>query len=145
MQSNPRIRPARLDDAPAVWPLAREFATSFVPRREAFAATFAALVDAPQTLLLVAETPEPEIVGYLLASSRPTFHANGPVVWVEEVMVADAVRRVGVGRSLMQAAEQWAIESDAAYVSLASRRAQDFYRALDYEDSATYFKKTLRP
>lgn len=32
----------------------------------------------------------------------------------------------------------------AGYVSLASRRAGDFYRALGYEDSAVFFRKTLR-
>ena len=143
MQSHPRIRRARLNDAASVWPLAHDFATSFTPQRAPFDATFAALVDSPDTLLLVAETPEADVVGYLLANSHPTFHANGPVVWVEEVMVAESARRRGIGRSLMSVAEDWALETGAAYVALASRRAHDFYLALDYEESATFFKKTL--
>jgi GNAT superfamily N-acetyltransferase len=143
MLSDPRIRPAHLDDAVAVWPLARDFATSFIPQRDAFEATFAALVDARDTLLVVAETSPAGVVGYLLANAHPTFLANGPVVWVEEIMVADAARRLGIGRLLMTAAEEWATEAGAAYVSLATRRARDFYLALEYEDSATFFKKTL--
>jgi len=130
MLSDPRIRRARLEDAAAVWPLARDFATSFTPHREAFEATLAALVDAPDTLLVVAETAASEVVGYLLANSHPTFFANGPVAWVEEITVADAARRHGVGRMLMTAAEEWAVESGAAYVSLATRRARDFYLSL---------------
>ena len=138
-----RVRPARRDDAAAVWPLARDFATSFVPERKPFGTTFAALVEAADTLLLVAEASPEGIVGYLLAHSHPTFFANGPVVWVEEIMVADAARRLGIGRLLMTAAEAWAIESGAAYVSLATRRAANFYLALGYDDSATYFRKVL--
>jgi GNAT superfamily N-acetyltransferase len=83
------------------------------------------------------------IVGYLLASSHLTFLANGPVVWVEEVMVDWPARGSGVGRQLMDAAETWARDQGAAYVSLASRRAGEFYLALGYEESATFFKKTL--
>jgi hypothetical protein len=40
-------------------------------------------------------------------------------------------------------AENWARESGAAYLALASRRAGPFYLALGYEDSAVFFKKTL--
>jgi GNAT superfamily N-acetyltransferase len=138
-----RTRLAHLDDAAAVWPLARDFATSFVPQRDAFETTFAGLVDAPDTLLVVAEAHPTGVVGYLLANSHPTFFANGPVVWVEEIMVADAARRLGIGRLLMTAAEGWARESGAAYVSLATRRAGEFYRALEYEKSATFFRKPL--
>jgi histone acetyltransferase (RNA polymerase elongator complex component) len=43
----------------------------------------------------------------------------------------------------MAEAERWAQDYGAPYVSLASRRASDFYLSLGYEESATYFKKTL--
>jgi ribosomal protein S18 acetylase RimI-like enzyme len=84
-----------------------------------------------------------EVVGYLLATSHPAFHANGPVAWVEEVMVAHPARGTGVGCQLMAAAEAWARDREAAYVALATRRAAEFYRALGYEESAVYFKKPL--
>ena len=84
-----------------------------------------------------------EVVGYLLATSHPAFHANGLVAWVEEVMVAEPARGAGVGRQLMAAAEAWACRRGARYVALATRRAAPFYRALGYEDSALYFKKPL--
>ena len=84
-----------------------------------------------------------EVVGYLLATSHPAFHANGLVAWVEEVMVAEPARGAGVGRQLMAAAEAWACRRGARYVALATRRAAPFYRALGYEDSAVYFKKPL--
>jgi GNAT superfamily N-acetyltransferase len=95
-----------------------------------------------ETLLIVAVRDD-VLVGYLLASNHLTFLANGPVCWVEEVMVETDQRRHGIGRRLMEAAELWAEDRGAAYVSLASRRAGDFYLALGYEDSATFFKKSL--
>jgi GNAT superfamily N-acetyltransferase len=137
------IRPARIDDDEQVWPLARDFATSFTPQRAAFDAAWAQLVDAPDTLLLVAEIPEGAVVGYLLGNSHLTFLANGPVAWVEEVMVDGHTRHSGIGRRLMEQAEKWAQSIGAAYIALASRRAGPFYLALDYEDSAVFYKKTL--
>jgi GNAT superfamily N-acetyltransferase len=137
------IRPARFDDDEHVWRLARDFATSFRPQRGAFDAAWAQLVDAPDTLLLVAEIPEGGIVGYLLGNSHLTFLANGPVAWVEEVMVDGQTRHSGIGRRLMEEAEKWAQSSGAAYIALASRRAGPFYLALDYEDSAVFYKKML--
>jgi GNAT superfamily N-acetyltransferase len=137
------IRPARIDDNAHVWPFARDFATSFTPQRDAFDATWAQLTDADHTLLLVAETPDHEIVGYLLGTSHLTFLANGPVAWVEELMVAESARKSGIGRHLMTAAETWAQSIGAAYLALASRRAGPFYEALNYEDSATFYKKAL--
>jgi GNAT superfamily N-acetyltransferase len=137
-----RIRQAVDGDRDAVWPLARDFATSFRPERAAFDAVFARLLAREDTLLLVA-VDGGSVVGYLLASTHDTFLANGPVAWVEELMVAPSLRRGGVGRSLMAAAEAWARETGAAYLALASRRAGPFYLALGYEESAVFFKKTL--
>jgi GNAT superfamily N-acetyltransferase len=137
-----RIRRAVEGDRDAVWPLARDFATSFQPERRAFDAVFARLLARDDTLLLVAVEGD-AVVGYLLASTHDTFLANGEVGWVEEVMVDPSSRRQGVGRRLMEAAESWAHETGAAYLALASRRAGPFYLALGYEDSAVFFKKTL--
>jgi len=138
------IRPARPEDAEGVWPLVREFATSFTPDRTAFEATWHQTVAAAHTLVLVAETVDGDIVGYLLGHSHRTFFANGPVAWVEELMVEHRHRRSGVGRRLMEHAEDWARSTGAAYLALASRRAGHFYLALGYEDSAVFYKHTLR-
>lgn len=136
------IRPAQPGDADQVWPLARDFATSFAPERGDFDVTWQRLGKVPGTLVAVAESGR-KVVGYLLANCHLTFLANGPVAWIEEVMVDEGHRRSGVGRELMGYAENWACESGAAYLALASRRAGPFYLALGYEDSAVFFKKTL--
>lgn len=123
------VRRARANDHDAIWLLARDFATSFAIEPEAFNRVFAALLQERRALLLVATTTE-GVVGYLLAHTHDAFLANGPIVWVEEVMVDPVHRAAGIGRVLMDAAEQWADEKSAAYVALASRRAGSFYLAL---------------
>lgn len=141
--STPLIRRATADDRDAVWPLARDFATSFVLEREAFASSYDALLAAADTLLLVAELEPLGIAGYLLANTHLTFLANGRVAWVEEVMVDERTRRSGIGAALMRSAEEWAVAGGAVYLALASRRAGAFYLALGYEDSAVFYKRTL--
>jgi GNAT superfamily N-acetyltransferase len=140
---NLTIRLAAAADADDVWGLVQDFAPTFRPEREAFDRTFQSLVEASQVLVLVAEQSDGSVVGYLIGHCRATFLANGPVVWVEEVMVHERERRNGLGRALMLEVESWAESQGAAYVSLASRRAGDFYRGLAYEDAATFFKKAL--
>jgi GNAT superfamily N-acetyltransferase len=137
------IRLAAASDADDVWRLVRDFAPAFRPEREAFDLTFRSLVEAPGTLVLVAEQSTKSVIGYLLAHCQVTFLANGPVAWVEEIMVAERARRKGVGQALMMEAESWAEPKGAAYMSLASRAAGDFYLGLGYEDAATFFKKPL--
>jgi len=137
------VRPAVAEDVDAVRPLARDLATSYEVDPDAYATIFSGLVTEPSVVLLVA-TDDGAVVGYLLGQRHVTFHAGGPVVWVEEVMVDDQRRGTGVGRALMEAAEERARTSGAAYVALATRRAADFYAALGYRESATYFKKALR-
>ena len=136
------IRPAVSQDRENIWPLAREFATTFQLREEAFAASFGAIIHHDDALLIVAERGD-RIVGYLLAHCHLTFLANGPVGWVEEVMVDESWRRKGVGEALMSAAETWSTAKGAAYIALASRRAQTFYEAIGYNDSARFFRKNL--
>ena len=137
------VRSARDDDRDRVWPLVGDFATSFVPERGAFELAWSRLVVDSHMLVLVAEDAAGGVVGYLLATTHLTFFANGPVVWVEEVMVDQDCRGCGIGRGLMERAEGWTRSIGASYVALATRRAGPFYRALGYEDSAVFFKKTF--
>jgi hypothetical protein len=43
----------------------------------------------------------------------------------------------------MELIEGKALERGSKLVALATRRASDFYKAIGYEESASYFKKTL--
>ena len=138
-----RVRPAVPGDRDQIWPLVCQFATSFEPERDVFDDSFDALIARGDTLLAVAELSTGVIVGYALTSSHLALFANGSVAWVEELMVEPDRRRRGVGAALMQEAEEWARGQGAAYVALATRRAADFYRAIGYRESATYFRKSV--
>jgi GNAT superfamily N-acetyltransferase len=139
------VRPANAEDVDQLWPLVQNFATSYQPARSAFVVSFGDLLGRSDTLLLVAVTNRGDIVGYLLGSYHGTFFANGPVVWIEELMVSDSLRRQGVASKLMSSAEAWAKIIPAAYIALASRRAGDFYLKIGYEKSAAYYRKTFAP
>ena len=122
---------------------ARDLTTSYEVDHDRYATIFTGLVTEPTIVLLVA-TDDGTLAGYLLGQRHVTFHAGGPVIWVEEVMVDADRRGTGVGRALMAAVEDRARSSGAAYVALATRRAGGFYAALGYRDSAAYFEKALR-
>jgi len=143
-QIEPRVqvRHARAADAGSVAVLAGELAQSFAFSRERFDLSYPELLAAQDACLLLAISGE-QCLGYLLGFRHLTFYANGRVAWAEEVLVRGDHRGRGVGRALMTAFERWAAEQGCALVALATRRAAPFYRALGYEDSATYFRKVL--
>jgi GNAT superfamily N-acetyltransferase len=139
------VRAARPGDGAGVLALAQAFATSFVVDPSAFARSFPMLLGQPGTRLLVADegANEGRVSGYLLGFVHPTFYANGPVGWVEELMVDPGQRRRGLGRLLMKEFEAWVASQGGGVVALATRRAAEFYQAIGYEESATYFRKEI--
>jgi len=136
------IRHAGAGDIDGVAALAAELALSFEFSPAEFRVSYPALLAADGTCLLLAADGS-ECAGYLLGFRHLTFYANGPVAWVEELVVRDRDRERGIGRALMDAFEGWAAAGRCTLVALATRRAAPFYRALDYEESATYFRKVL--
>ena len=137
-----QVRRATPDDVDRVFSLASDLATSFEVEERTFKASYRRVVTDDHALLLVVEDNK-EVVGYCLGFDHVTFFANGRVAWVEEMMVSSSHRRKGVGRSLMAAFERWSAARGAKLVALATRRAAEFYRAVGYEESATYFRKML--
>ena len=138
-----RIRRAGAGDAGAVATLAAELAMSFEFSAERFRENYPSLLTEDGACLLLAVTGH-ETVGYLLGFRHLTFYANGPVGWVEEIVVRHQDQGQGIGRMLMNAFEQWATAQGCTLIALATRRAAPFYHALGYEESATYFRKVLK-
>lgn len=136
------IRAADAHDAEPVAALATQFTTSFQFSPEAFRTAFPQLLRTPDVCLLVADA-DGVVGGYLLGFAHPTFFANGPVGWVEELTVATGHRRAGLGRALTAEFEHWANRHGCRLVALATRRAEAFYQALGYTPSATYLHKRL--
>jgi GNAT superfamily N-acetyltransferase len=136
------IRPAEFGDADDVARLAAELAMSFEFSAASFRENYPALLAEDCACLLLAVDGH-ESIGYLLGFRHLAFYANGPVGWVEEIVVRDQDRGRGIGRVLMDSFEQWAAAAGCTLIALATRRASPFYRALGYEESATYFRKVL--
>jgi len=143
LQPSIRVRHARASDRDAIFALAKDFATSFTVSRIAFEVNFPRLVGRDDVACLVVED-EGGVHGYCLAFDHPTFYANGRVTHVEEVAVHVDHRGKGLGRMLMAAVEIWALGRSSKVAGVATRRAAAFYRALKYEQSATYFRKVLQ-
>jgi GNAT superfamily N-acetyltransferase len=101
------IRRAGVGDADSVASLAAELAMSFQFSAESFRASYPALLAADGARLLLAVNGR-ECHGYLLGFRHLTFYANGPVGWVEEIIVRQRHRGQSIGRALMNAFEQWA-------------------------------------
>jgi len=139
---NGEIRHAEPGDADEVASLAAELAQSFTFSAGSFHASYPALLASDGACLLLAVSGR-ECAGYLLGFRHLTFYANGPVAWVEEIVVRGDDRGKGIGAALMDAFERWAADQGCALVALATRRAAQFYRVLGYEESATYFRKVL--
>ncbi len=105
-----------------------------------FGSAYPLVLEMRDAALLIAADGD-RVIGYVLGFRHPAFFANGPVAMVEEILVRPELRGTGVGRALMDAFEAWA--DGCVLVSLSTRRAASFYAALGYEESATYFRKSL--
>ena len=138
------VRPATKEDEEAVFHLAAQLSPKFVVERPAFSVAFARLTEAEDVYLHVADSSGC-VIAYLLGWTRLAFYSNGPVSWVQEIVVHPEHRRRRVGKLLMGHFEGWSADHGARLISLATRGASDFYMALDYRESATYYKKPIQP
>jgi GNAT superfamily N-acetyltransferase len=138
----PLIRKAVLSDRAGLFPLLKDFSTSFSPEETAFDIAFENILSEDSAILLVALLDNC-LIGYCLGFDHYAFYANGRVSWVEELMVHEAFRKKNIGRALMTQFEAWAKSRKSRLIGLATRRASPFYQALDYKNSAVFFRKLL--
>lgn len=136
------IRRAGPADEAQLFDLTKDFATTFVPELELFSRSFQHLLYQEDAALIVAERAQ-ELTGYLLGFDHYSLSTDGRISWVEELMVREDCRRLGLGRQLMGSFEEWARQRDSQMIALATRRAAPFYQAIGYEQSAVYFRKKL--
>ncbi len=136
------IRKVRHEDLESIFKLTKLFATSFKIEKEVFEISFLNLLNDLSTQILLAEV-NGIVIGYCLGYDHYALYANGRVAWVEEIFVIDEYRRKGVASSLMNEMEKWFRSRNAKLITMATRRARDFYLSIGYEESAIYFRKLL--
>lgn len=142
MSIEPKLRRAEIGDEARLLSLVQEFVASFELEPDSYKKSFHRLVRNESAFVMVAEA-DGQLVGYILGFVHDTFYANGPVAWVEEIMVHSEHRRTGLGGHLMDSFESWCKSRRAILSALATRRASKFYEAIGYEESATYYRRLL--
>jgi GNAT superfamily N-acetyltransferase len=137
------IRAADLHDAPAMSELLSElgFPSSAAVVSERLEALSA---DGESTLVAVRGG---EVIGLLTLHITPVLHRPTPVGRLTALVVTARERGKGVGRLLVNAAEQFFATRGCELVEVTSNLrltdAHSFYRRLGYEATSVRFKKSL--
>lgn len=137
------VRPARQDDADALFGLVQQLGHAFEPQREAFDATLAGYLagEEPSVTLLVAHGEDGALLGYALTTVVRLLSTNGPSAQLQEIVVAEQARGESVGSTLVAAVEQLCRDRGVTQLTVASRRAGGFYDRLGFHENAEYMRK----
>ena len=136
------VRAARSEDADAVVPL---YEWLFAPpgskpdswdERRAVVALRGA-VESHDAVVLVAESEDGELIGFLTGYQDIHSVRFGYRAWVEDFAVHPEYRSRGVGKALLDAAKGWARERGATHLELDSAEARvDAHRFYEREGAA---------
>ena len=106
-----------------------------------------AMIELPQYAIFVAGDEEGQVVGLLSASQRWTLWHTGPCALIEELVVDEEARRQGIGRALIQATLDWAIDQGCSEVEVSTDHdntgARAFYKRLGFESEALLLEYQL--
>lgn len=144
---NINIRRAMISDAKPIYELCTSV-LGYHYSEEQVSANVRRLIGDSTNLLLVAEQNN-EIVGFVHAHNHDPIYAP-PMKNVVAMAVRSESRNHGLGRILLEAVEQWALDSGAVAVRLNSEEHMDealhFYKSLGYEYIKTQynFRKMLK-
>ena len=137
------IRSAELRDSPAVSELLSEL--GFPSSAAVVSERLDALSAAGETALVAVRGGE--VVGLLTLHITPVLHRPTPVGRLTALVVTGRERGKGVGRLLVNAAEQFFAERGCGLVEVTSNLrltdAHSFYKRLGYEATSVRFKKSL--
>lgn len=139
------VRPARPEDADAVFGLVQQLGATFVPVRTAFDESFSAIVESADhdVLLLVAEDDAGEVRGYALTTIARLLSTNGLSAQLQEIAVDEDARGLDLGTALVHEVEADCIRRGVRQLTVAARRAGGFYDRLGYTQSAEYMRRVF--
>ena len=131
---NIAIRKCMVSDAPRIHQLCQE-ELGYEFSAEQIETNVRKLIGSRENLLLVAVDDEDNVVGFIHANDHDPIYAP-PMKDIIAVAVDPEYRKGGLGRKLIHAVEDWAIETGAAGVRVNSgieqKNAVLFYKSLGY-------------
>jgi len=140
------IRPATLRDVPAIAAILRGLGWLALMNNEPATDTEErithhlrmCLADESHTVL-VGESAEDAILGYVAVHWLPYLILAGPEGYVSELFVSDSARGIGIGTRLLGAVEDMAISRGCSRLMLVNRKTREsyergFYRRLGWEE-----------
>jgi GNAT superfamily N-acetyltransferase len=99
-----------------------------------------------RAIALVAERGQ-AVVGVVAAHAYSSLHVDRYIGWLTTLVVNTKERRQGIGRRLVQAAEEWVREMGCIRVSVSTRsdriEAHEFYDGLGYRHTGMRYTKPL--
>lgn len=142
------IRPATDDDIPALASLMNElgYPTTVAEMRD----RYELLRSHPDYATWVAVCDN-QVAGMIGLVRNIYYEKNGLYIRVGALVVNKAYRKMGLGKTLLQKATDWAVELgiDQIYLNSGNREerqdAHAFYRHLGFEPKTTGFVKTIDP
>jgi GNAT superfamily N-acetyltransferase len=144
-----RIRDARADDWPKVSDLLAELGRPDVREDEdepQHGTAFARYLERPDAIALVAED-DGTLVGFVDVEFRQRLNFLSPQAWVPDLVVSERVRRRGVGRALLAAAEERARERGCWGMTLESAtwriESHAFYERVGWSQTGRSFTRPL--
>ena len=141
------IRFARASDVPELVRLFSELGYDIAP--DVLATRWAAFEAAgEQALVAAGESLDGRLLAVATLHATPVLHRAGPVGRVTALVVDATLRGHGIGRALMNAAEQWAAERGCVLLEVTSNQrrvdAHSFYEGLGYERTSFRFARAPR-
>ena len=138
-----KIRKASLEDASGLSSLMEEL-MGLPSNIAALQHTLKQMISNPAYLLLVAEQ-DGQLIGTVMGILCYDIYKDcRPFVTIENVIVSQKSRGLGVGKQLFFALEEWAGQQNAAYLMLVSGNertgAHQFYQTLGYEEQKGFRK-----
>jgi GNAT superfamily N-acetyltransferase len=139
------IRRAEASDAQALSALLTQL--GYPSSVSEIAARLDALNAFSRAVALVAINGFGEVVGLVTGHLFPSIHDNHPVAWLTTLVVLEDARGAGIGSSLVNHIEEWAMQNGSKRLAVTSashrEEAHAFYEKRGYERTGVRFGKRL--